>query len=271
MDGRRLVMMVLGGVLLVQLIVALEMLVAIPNWPLHDWIIYRDAAQRWLAGGSYFLPYQLAGPYPVVEVEVLYPPVALILFAPFAYLPSVVWAIVPVTVTAWLIWTSRPSPIGWLVILFLLTFPQWRPMSDAMDVIGNGNPVLWLAMFVALAARYPVFGSFAWFKPTPLLLPFGLVGIRSRAWWAGLALLALACVAFGALWLDYARVLENARGLGPLYGLKNLPLVLLAYFGTGVSRLMAKGASAEGVTSTSSDEVALSACRVAVSVTVPTD
>jgi hypothetical protein len=44
---------------------------AFDYWP------YIDAASRWLHGGSFYLPYQLSGPYPVVEHEIMYPPTAL--------------------------------------------------------------------------------------------------------------------------------------------------------------------------------------------------
>jgi hypothetical protein len=48
-----------------------------------DYRIYMDATNRWLAGGSYFLSRQLAGPYQLEMGDVMYPPVALWLFAPF--------------------------------------------------------------------------------------------------------------------------------------------------------------------------------------------
>ena len=66
-----------------------------------DFVLYRDAAARWLAGGPYFEPYQLTGPYPITAGDVLYPPVALWLFVPFTILPAVPWWVVPIGVTAW--------------------------------------------------------------------------------------------------------------------------------------------------------------------------
>ena len=61
-----------------------------------DFLLYRDAAARWLAGGPYFEPYQLAGPYPITAGDVLYPPVALWLFVPFTVLPAVLWWAIPI-------------------------------------------------------------------------------------------------------------------------------------------------------------------------------
>ena len=49
-----------------------------------DFTLYRDVTIRWLGGGPYFEPYQLAGPYQISAGDVLYPPVALWLFVPFA-------------------------------------------------------------------------------------------------------------------------------------------------------------------------------------------
>ena len=242
----RLGLSVLGAVLLVQVIVAIAMLVAIPEWIGHDFTVYRDAAERWLSGGSYFHPYQLQGPYPVVADEVLYPPVALLLFAPFVYLPAPLWVLIPLGVIGWIVWSSRPSVLGWVAVLFLVTFPQWRPMSWTLDLIGNGNPVLWAAMFVALATRFPVFGPFAWLKPTPLLIPFGLIGIRQRAWWVGLAILIALSLPFLPLCIEYLTVLRNARGVDALYAMTSVPLVLVA--SSGYVMLTTRAASVKSAT-----------------------
>ena len=45
-----------------------------------DYTLYMDATRRWLAGGSFFEPYQLAGPYPLQMGDVLYRADALPLF-----------------------------------------------------------------------------------------------------------------------------------------------------------------------------------------------
>ena len=49
-----------------------------------DVALYRDAASRWLAGGPFYEPRQLAGPYEVAHGDILYPPVGLWLFVPAA-------------------------------------------------------------------------------------------------------------------------------------------------------------------------------------------
>lgn len=69
-----------------------------------DFVLYRDVAARWLAGGPYFEPYQLAGAYDIRAGDVLYPPVGLVLFVPFAVLPAALawplWWAVPLGATA---------------------------------------------------------------------------------------------------------------------------------------------------------------------------
>ena len=69
-----------------------------------DYVLYRDAAARWLAGGPFFEPYQLAGPYAISAGDILYPPVGLWLFVPFAVLPApvaaVMWWAIPIGITA---------------------------------------------------------------------------------------------------------------------------------------------------------------------------
>ena len=243
----RWVTFALVAVLLVQLIVAVMLQGLIPTWAGHDFTLYRDAASRWLATGEFYSAYQLAGPYPVVADEILYPPVALVLFVPFVYLPEVLWIAVPLAIIAWSVWSSKPSPLGWTVILFLVTFPQWRPVSYAVDIAVNGNPVLWVAAFVALASRYPVFGPFTLLKPTPAVVPFALVGIRHRSWWIGLAVFAGLCLAFLPMWGQYVTVLTNARGADLLYGLTGVPLLLLAGIGRWYDeRARAIGARAAG-------------------------
>src|SRR5688500_15477068 len=56
-----------------------------------DFDLYLNATRRWLAGGSYFEPYQLAGPYAIRMGDVLYPPNVLLLLIPFTVLPAILW------------------------------------------------------------------------------------------------------------------------------------------------------------------------------------
>src|ERR1035437_5023811 len=85
-----------------------------------DYRIYMDATTRWLSGGSYFLPRQLAGPYRLQMADFFSPPVALWLFAPFTHLPAVLWWAVPIAITAAALEHLRPP--SWTIALSLVVF-----------------------------------------------------------------------------------------------------------------------------------------------------
>ena len=63
--------------------------------------IYFDAAESWLADGTWYLPRQLAGPYGIEYGDVLYPPILLYLLVPFRILPFALWWAIPIAATAW--------------------------------------------------------------------------------------------------------------------------------------------------------------------------
>src|SRR5688572_8434263 len=136
------------GLALVGLIVA-EVLVRLPAygtvWLGHDYRLYIDAARGWLETGVFYPAYQLAGPYPIVEREILYPPVVLWLLVPFTVIPAVLWWAVPLGIIAKVVWDQKPSPVQWVLILALLAFPIEDATSWAIEYIGNGNPGIWAA------------------------------------------------------------------------------------------------------------------------------
>ena len=118
-----------------------------------DVTLYLDAADRWLAGGPFYEPRQLAGPYEVAHGDILYPPVGLWLFAPAAILPEIpaliLWWGIPAALTAWAIHRVRPRPAVWPLIALCLAWPT-TPLK-----IWTGNPVIWsmAAMAVAIVWR----------------------------------------------------------------------------------------------------------------------
>lgn len=181
-----------------------------------DLTVYREAADRWLSGGSYFYPEQLAGPYTVVNGHVLYPPVALVLFVPFTVLPAVLWWAVPLVIIAACVIRLRPSRWGWVGILALACWPY------SVEIAWPGNPTIWITAILAAATRWPWASAFGLLKPS--LFPFALAGIRTRAWWIALAIFAAASLLFLPMWFDWLRAVTNARGpfSGPLYSLKDL-------------------------------------------------
>lgn len=199
------------------------------SWVGHDHQTYTAAAARWLSGEPFYHPYQLAGPYPIIEREILYPPTILPLLVPFVYLPAVLWWIIPLAIIAWIVWWWRPVAWAWMVIAGLMALPVTppAPSSWSIDVIANGNPGMWAAAIVALATRWPFFGPFVLLKPAPIHLPFALIGLPARAWWIGAVTLAGISLLFLPLWSDYVTVLLNARGGSALYALVGVPLMLV--------------------------------------------
>lgn len=189
----------------------------------EDYGFFRDVAQRWVETGAFYNPHQLAGPYEAATaVDVLYPPIALYLFVPFVWLPAPLWWLIPIGIVAWHVIDARPAWWAYPVIALLL----WFPRSESMVIWGSTG--MWVAALVALALRFPVFGSWVLFKPT--FAPFALVGIRHRAWWIGLGILALASVVMLPLWFDYVRAMTNNVGPWPgsvLYSLPDYVLVLI--------------------------------------------
>jgi hypothetical protein len=190
-----------------------------------DFRLYRDVTARWLAGGPFFEPYQLAGPYDIRAGDVLYPPVALWLFVPFAVGPgpvaAIAWWAVPLLATALTVERLRPRPWAWPLLVLCLSNPT------TLLKIWTGNPVIWsmAAMALAVVGRSRVAAPFVLLKPS--LAPFALFGIRRRSWWVGLAIFVLLCVPFGGMWGDWVASVLNSRGGGPLYSALEIPMLLL--------------------------------------------
>jgi len=182
----------------------------------YDFGIYRAAAERWLSGGFYFYPEQLAGPYQVISGHVMYPPVALVLFIPFTVLPGLLWWAVPLGTIAACTIRLRPSLWGWAAILALLCWPY------SLELAFAGNPTLWIAAILALSTRWPWVSAFVLLKPS--LAPFALAGARTREWWIALAVFAGVSALFLPMWADWVRAVVNARGpfAGLFYSVKDL-------------------------------------------------
>jgi hypothetical protein len=188
-----------------------------------DFALYRDVAIRWLAGGPYFEPYQLAGPYEIRAGDVLYPPVGLWLFVPFAIVPAAIagllWWGIPIGATAWAVARLRPRPEVWPVIALCVAWPT-TPLKT-----WTGNPVIWSVAALALGTLYRWPSVFVLLKPS--LAPFALFGANRRSWWIALAVLVALCVPLGSLWIDWLASLGNSRGGGLLYSALELPMLLV--------------------------------------------
>jgi hypothetical protein len=188
-----------------------------------DFVLYRDVAARWLAGGPYFEPYQLAGPYPIQAGDVLYPPVALWLFVPFALLPEVVawilWFGGPVAAVVFAIWRLRPRPEAWPLIALCMAWPT------TLLKTWTGNPVIWCVAALALGTLWAWPSVFVVLKAS--LAPFALFGAWRRSWWVAAAVLVVASLPFGSLWADWITSIVNSQGGGALYSSLEVPMLLL--------------------------------------------
>ena len=228
------------GLSIAVLLVPVVFVLVVPH-PLEqplgvDFQLYRDVTTRWLAGGPFFEPYQVGGPYDIRAGDVLYPPVALWLFVPFAVTagPGVgvagalgavavaAWWGLPLGATAAAVWRLRPKPAYWPLIALCLTNPT------TLLKIWTGNPVMWSMAAMAVAT---VAGSTRWAAPfvllKPSLAPFAMFGIDRRSWWLGLAVLGALCLPFGSLWGDWVVSVVNSRGGGLLYSALEIPMLLL--------------------------------------------
>jgi hypothetical protein len=186
-----------------------------------DYRLYTAATTRWMAGGGFYEPLQVAGPYvPWGLPSILYPPTTLLLFVPFTILPAVLWWAIPIGIVAAVMVGHRPHPLAWPAIAMCLWFPT------TAEVIYAGNPVLWIVAALAIATRWPAAAVLVLLKPT--LAPFALWGIRCRSWWLALACLAAVSLVFLPMWVDYIHVLLNARDPnGLLYSLNQVPTLLV--------------------------------------------
>ena len=193
-----------------------------------DFTLYRDVTARWLGGGPYFEPYQVAGSYEIRAGDVLYPPVALWLFVPFAAVSgglatvaAVVWWGAPLLITASVVAWLRPRPIAWPLIALCLANPT------TLLKIWTGNPVIWAmaAMALAVVGGSRFAAPFVLLKPS--LAPFALFGAGRRSWWHGLTVLVVLSLPFGALWADWVASVMNSRGGGLLYSALEIPMLLL--------------------------------------------
>jgi len=168
--------------------------------------------------------FQLTGPFTAMGVgnwtpTVLYPPPAMLLFLPFAYLPVVAWYAVPLGIIAWFVYAARPS--SWAVALIgLCLFNTWT-----WTTLVWGNATMFTAAAVALAFRWPAFGPVVLLKPT--FGPFTVVGIRTRAWWIGAAVLGIVSLVMLPYWGDYLTTVRNVTNNGITFSLYQFPFVAI--------------------------------------------
>jgi hypothetical protein len=188
-----------------------------------DYRLYMEATARWLGGGPFYEPYQLAGPYPVLYGDILYPPYALPLFVVFQVLPAVLWWVIPIGGTLAMVLYYRPRPIAIAMIALCFWFP-----ATSVKLIG-GNPVMWAVLAVALGTKWAAASPWALIKPS--LFPFAMVRMNHRAWWVSSAVLVALCVLMLPLMLDWLTAVRNGVASGGLlYSVQEVPMMALPVF-----------------------------------------
>jgi hypothetical protein len=182
-----------------------------------DYELYMRAASGWLHGAAYFQPYQLAGPYQLSPGDILYPPVALLLFVPFTVLPGALWWLLPGAAVAWSLAQLRPTRLAWPFLAMCAAWPT-TPLK-----ILTGNPVIWAVGGLALGVLYAWPSVLVLLKPS--LFPFALFGLRSRRWWLALGVFVLISLPFGSLWIDWIHSVLNSQGGGLAYSSLEIPML----------------------------------------------
>jgi hypothetical protein len=195
------------------------LVVGLPDFWFDDLEVLLEATRRLFAGESWYLPRQLNGSYHTEFGDVLYPPVTAWFFAPWLVLPAWTFVAIPFAILVWHIVAAHPAPWTWPLIAFGLTFPL------TLVYAGYANPTIWIAAFVALGLRYAWPGAFVLLKPS--LIPFALIGIRTRGWWLCAFGLGLASLPFLAETLIYPRVILDTQGGGIFYSMLGVPFMLV--------------------------------------------
>ena len=162
---------------------------------------------------------------------VLYPPITTMLFIPTLLLPLPLWWLIPAAIVGAVVYRLRPSG-WWLLALGLcLTYP------NSVNLVQAGNPDMWLVAALAVAVYWRPAAAFVLLKPS--LFPLALIGLRSRGWWAMVAVFALASLLLLPQTLDWITVIRNGHGglrpAGLFYSWQDLPLLavpLVAWAGS---------------------------------------
>jgi hypothetical protein len=211
----------------------------------QDWRFYASLGRRWLDTGVLYGDRQVTGlPYHVlVNVDNLYPPTAVLGFAPFAILPAVVsaalWWGIPVAITALAVVRMRPSAWTWPVMALCVFWPR----TIGSVIVGNSDLASMGMVAGGILWGWP--GALGFFKPS--VAPFAFAGARRRSWWLALGLGAALSVPFllDGAWGQYLTAAAN-WDLPWDRAILNVPMLMIpvvAWFGRQSQSLSSTGLS----------------------------
>ena len=181
--------------------------------------LFAGFGQRFLETGQAYYPVQLAGSYLAEGVVNLYPPITLYLFVPFAYLPLVLWWVIPLGIFGWHVWSCRPAPWTWPILALVLG------LIPTVGALVYGGTILWSVAFICIGLRHPIVGALLGFKPTDAVMC--VLFVRHRSFWIGVALMGLLAIPFGDLWIQWWTAISNIESGSPLRNVMGVPMLLL--------------------------------------------
>jgi hypothetical protein len=164
-----------------------------------------------------------------------------LVIAPMSALPAFLWWLVPLGAITAVVARHRPSMVGCLGIALCLAWPE-----TSLAIV-RGNPVIWVAAFVALGTIWKGAAVLSLLKPW--LAPIALVGVRSRSWWAWLAVYAAVALVMLPLWLDYLALLRNGAGRSLEPSLVHVPILLIPVIAWWTRSARSPGGSGQASTS----------------------
>lgn len=191
-----------------------------------DYGLFMDFGRDWLATGTMYRDWQLAGPYAIQNgagttdfesMPSIYPPIAAPVFAVWSFLPAGLWWAVPIAVLGYVLVRLRPAPWAWPVMACALLF------TSTASVYAVGGSTLWVVAGIAGGLIWGWPALVVLLKPTFVL--FAVVGMDRRSFWIGLALIAALSLLMLTEWIRWIQAMLNAEGAGLLYSIRDLPLV----------------------------------------------